>query len=205
MIKKYELITDDYINYRDKTLYRIRALRSFDDVRKGELGGYIESENNLSHDGNCWVYDNARVVHEARVYDNAKIYGNCLILGNAEVYENARIFNESCIRANSKVHSNVKINSNSLITGNAEISGDVRIHGAWIGEDGFITKDGDYIILIGLPDMPSPVTFYKTRHNDIACIDIEDEYPSLDSYIESIKSLNQHLVVEFIKRIFRVK
>lgn len=48
-----------------RTLYRIKALRDFGDVEKGDLGGYIGSENNLSHCGNAWVYGNAEVRGDA--------------------------------------------------------------------------------------------------------------------------------------------
>lgn len=68
---KYRLISEDYKEIFGKKLYRIEALKDFSDVKAGSLGGYIESEDNLSHDGNAWVYDNARVYGNARVYDNA--------------------------------------------------------------------------------------------------------------------------------------
>lgn len=58
--KKYEL-TNKIIKHGEKTLYQIRALKDFEDVNTGDLGGYIESERNLSHEGNCWVYENAKV------------------------------------------------------------------------------------------------------------------------------------------------
>lgn len=51
-------------------LYQIKAERSFGSVKKGDLGGYIEKESNLSHDGNAWVAD------------NAKVHGNALVLGS---------------------------------------------------------------------------------------------------------------------------
>ena len=65
-VKKYELLEEEKINWCGKTLYRIRALIDFtltsgDRVNKGDLGGYIEKEDNLSHSGNAWVYGNARV------------------------------------------------------------------------------------------------------------------------------------------------
>lgn len=56
---KYELLKDDTKIMSGRTLYRIKALRDFGDVTKGDLGGYIESENNLSHYGNAWVCGNA--------------------------------------------------------------------------------------------------------------------------------------------------
>lgn len=48
----------------DKKVYRIQALKDFNDVKKGEKGGYIESEDNLSFkEGDMsWVYDDA-IVH----------------------------------------------------------------------------------------------------------------------------------------------
>ncbi len=55
MNKKYELLRDDTLKVFGIKLYRIRALESFADVKKGALGGYVESERNLSHEGNCWV------------------------------------------------------------------------------------------------------------------------------------------------------
>ena len=47
--KKYELLKDDAITSFGRTLYRIKATTDFGDVEKGELGGYIEKEENLSH------------------------------------------------------------------------------------------------------------------------------------------------------------
>ena len=37
------------------TLHRIRAARDFMGVKKEELGGWIETEDNLSHSENAWV------------------------------------------------------------------------------------------------------------------------------------------------------
>ena len=69
MNKKYELtketMTIRTLHGEDITLCRIKALRDFGAVKKGNLGGWIESEDNLSHDGKCWVSGNARV------FDNA--------------------------------------------------------------------------------------------------------------------------------------
>ena len=43
MLRKYEF-TDDTIEVDGHTLYRIRSLRSFGDVKEGDIGGYIEDE-----------------------------------------------------------------------------------------------------------------------------------------------------------------
>lgn len=63
--------------------YRIKALRDFANVKIGDLGGFLQSETNLSHDGNAWIYDNAMVYDKARVYDNAKIFNDANVHGSA--------------------------------------------------------------------------------------------------------------------------
>ena len=50
-MKKYELIREDTIKIDSITLYRIKALKAFGELRKGDLGGYIEKESNLSQKG----------------------------------------------------------------------------------------------------------------------------------------------------------
>ena len=54
MEKKY-ILTDDVIDFNVHTLHRIKAVRDFDYVKSGDLGGFIESEKNLDHDGDAWV------------------------------------------------------------------------------------------------------------------------------------------------------
>ena len=75
MGKKYRL-TDETIQHWGMTLYRIEALRSFIGVGIGQKGGFVESEENLSHDGNCWVYGNANVCGNAKVGGDAKVTNN---------------------------------------------------------------------------------------------------------------------------------
>ena len=73
-MKKYEL-TAESKEYGGRKLFRIKALVSFGNVKKGELGGWIEKEQNLSHSGNAWVYDKAKVYGKAQIYGKAKICG----------------------------------------------------------------------------------------------------------------------------------
>lgn len=80
-VKKYKLLTDDTITIDGRMLYRIEALKDFGNVKKGQKGGYVESEDNLSHEGNCWVYGGAKVYNNAKVYDNAKVDGEACMHG----------------------------------------------------------------------------------------------------------------------------
>ena len=83
MSKKYALIKSDSIVFNGVTLYRIKALRDIDEffIKKGDMGGYVESKNNLSQDGCAWVYGNARVYGDALVSGDAWVYGNALVSG----------------------------------------------------------------------------------------------------------------------------
>ena len=64
-MKKYELTTDTKI-VLGKKLFRIKALVSFGNVKAGDLGGYVERENNLSHEGKAWVSGDAKVFGDAK-------------------------------------------------------------------------------------------------------------------------------------------
>ena len=96
MSKKYEL-TDETMEWEGHTLHRIKALRDFNDVKAGDLGGWVESEDNLSQYEKCWLCDNAivygdaRIYGNARVYDNAIVYGNAIVCGDTIVYGGARV------------------------------------------------------------------------------------------------------------------
>lgn len=72
MEKKYEL-TDEILEVGGRVLHRINALRNFGNIKQGEIGGWIENEDNLSHCGDCWVYGNAKVLGNAEVYGNAEV------------------------------------------------------------------------------------------------------------------------------------
>lgn len=95
-MKKYELVKEDFIIVDGVKLYRIKALIDFvtissKQIKAGDLGGYIESENNLSQDGLCWVYDEAKVYDEAWVSDDAEVYGKAKVYG-IEFINDIKIF-----------------------------------------------------------------------------------------------------------------
>ena len=89
MNKKFELLLDDTITIFGIKLFRIKALISFGNVEEGEIGGYVEKEDNLSSSGNAWVYGNAEVYGNAWVSGNAEVSGNAWVSGNARIYGNA--------------------------------------------------------------------------------------------------------------------
>ena len=121
MYKKYRIVADDTISIKDnagtneRKLYRIVAVRSFGMVREGALGGYIESEDNLSHEGSCWVsnhakvYDDARVYGDAIVYDGARVHDKAEVCDHAKIYGYAEIYGDAEIRGETEINGNAKI------------------------------------------------------------------------------------------------
>ena len=97
MSKKYEL-TDETMEWEGHTLHRIKALRDFNDVKAGDLGGWVESEDNLSQYEKCWLYGNARV------YGDARIYGNAIVCGDAIVHDNARVCDNAIVCNNARIY-----------------------------------------------------------------------------------------------------
>ena len=69
--------------FRTATLHRIRAVAEFGLVKIGDLGGWIEKEENLSHEGKAWVWGNAKVCGDAKVWGNAKVFSasHVLVIG----------------------------------------------------------------------------------------------------------------------------
>ena len=85
---KYKLTSETKEVFGTK-LYRIEALMDFDGIEKGDKGGFVEKEENLSQKGNAWVHGDALVFGNAQVYDNAQVSGNAQIFGDAQVFGNA--------------------------------------------------------------------------------------------------------------------
>ena len=84
--KKYELTSETKV-INGVELHRIKALKSFGNIKEGEFGGWIESEKNLSQYGNAWVYGNAMAEENAWVGGTAKVCGDATVCGDAKVRE----------------------------------------------------------------------------------------------------------------------
>ena len=73
-------LTENFKIVNGIKFFQIQALKSFERIISGELGGWIEKDSNLSQELNAWVYGDARV------------YGDAWVSGNAQVYGNAQVF-----------------------------------------------------------------------------------------------------------------
>lgn len=133
---KYELIKDDFIfpyGEDGPKLYRIKALKDFGDVKKGDLGGYVEGEHNLSRYGDCWIYDNSCVFDGSFVDDSAKVKEDSLVssaavlVGNSIVKGGSRVRSQAHIGDNVVIDNCVSIFHRAYIFGNSVIKDDKDI------------------------------------------------------------------------------
>jgi len=114
-MKKYEL-TNKKKTWFGRTLYKIRALKDFGNIKKGDLGGWIEKEDNLSQFNNAWIYHNAKVYGNAKVHGNAKVCNNAKVCDDAEVYDGAEVYGNAIICNNAIVYGNAKVYGKTKLT-----------------------------------------------------------------------------------------
>lgn len=141
MITKYKIREDLYKSVNGHTVYRIEALKNFSRVQKGDLGGWIEKEDNLSQEGTCWVYKEAAVFQNAHVTGNAIVSGHAKVFGHAMVTDNvivcchAQIFgcailqNDVSVYDKAKIHGNAKISNNAQIYNNVDVYDNAYVYG----------------------------------------------------------------------------
>lgn len=107
-----------------RTLYRIQATSSFDRVNKGDIGGWVEHEGNLSQLDNCWIYDegvamNNTVIEGCVSVNNSVIKGNTYIFGEKPVYINDSEISDSKLyfSSNSRIYRSRISNESEIIGG----------------------------------------------------------------------------------------
>ena len=111
--------------------FRICALCNFGDVKKGDLGGFVDSESCLSTDPHdtSWIYDNSRVGKNSRVSNDSRVCDNSRV--SASIVRNSHVDNSvvegNCILKGSRVENSRILNSsyvdNSLIKDNCILKG----------------------------------------------------------------------------------
>src|SRR5699024_5606631 len=122
---KYETTDTAHPDYPE--LHRIRALRQVgNDVLAGELGGFVQSEANLSQgNDDAWLYDDSISRHEASVCGGAQLHDQAvaqdlaLVTGSAVMYDQAAVCDNAivtagCIRDEAFVLGNARIRENTV-------------------------------------------------------------------------------------------
>lgn len=189
-MKKYEFTgeTKQIIN-NGKTivLHKIKTIIPLKNVKSGTIGGWIEREENLSHDGDAWVFDNAQISGNARVFDNARISDNARIYDNAWIFGNARVSNtwaysdariSAQVFGNAQVFDNAQISNNAQVFGNAQISNNAQVYSS------------KHVLLVGpIGSRNDYTTFYRTEDNKIA-VSCGCFIGSIDDFEKQVKEVH---------------
>ncbi|MFR2769737.1 MAG: hypothetical protein ACLTF8_01675 [Veillonella parvula] len=156
--KKYEFTGEIKVVF-GINFKQIRAIINFGCVVAGEIGGWIECEENLSQSGNAWVYGDARVYGNARVSGDARVYGNARVSGNARVYGDASVSGNAWVYGDARVYGNAWVSGDARVSGNASVSGNADVK-----------KDDDYMVIGGAGRYNRFTTFFKCRDKTIKVI-----------------------------------
>ena len=190
---KFIMLSNNRVVINGQPVYRIKALKDFGIVKKGELGGYIAKESNLSFkEGSmAWVgkeavvMDDASVLHHAHVTDcaivagtttvkdsaivggSAEINGNCFIMKEAVVVGSAKLNGKVVVTDRSIIMEDVSLNGMIRVYGDASLSGDIEIEGS--ADIGFSIENNDDFVLYENPIHPGHVITASTT-SDYMCV-----------------------------------
>lgn len=164
--KKYEFTgeTREFVYQYDGSLrpggtvllHRIRALRDIDRffIFEKDEGGWIESEANLSQNGDCWVGGDACVFGDAVVKDNAfvgeyaVVKGNAVVCGDSEVTDYAKVGGEAVVSEDASVTCDARVYAHVTLAGKVNVAGTADISESMMQNRGRqrATISGDFTI-----------------------------------------------------------
>ena len=170
--QKYEIT--DIAHEQYPFLHRIRALQDIgENVKAGDLGGFVESESNLStEDDTSWIFDDAIACGNSYVDQDSSLSENAVVCGNAYVCDgsvlsgHARAEDDAytrravmCGHARASAHSMILdspntgkrpiLSENCIVYGT--VMGDVRVMGSAVvlGDERIDNDTPDTLVLNG--------------------------------------------------------
>ena len=210
-MKKYELTSETKV-IDGAEVHRIKALDSFGSVKRGELGGWIESEKNLSQYGDAWVVGNAMVSGNATIGGNATVSGDAGVRDNATVGGNATVSGNAWVRGNAWVSGNATISGNATVSGDAWISGNATIGdnaevygNATISGDATVGDNADYIVFKNWWSSGRYFTWTRSNNKwEVGCFYGSGEELIAKAYKDSEKSGREYeRVVKYVESILK--
>lgn len=231
---KYEILKDRSITIEGHTLYRIKSVIDFPGVLSGTLGGFVESEDNLSQIGDCWIADEAAVYGHSvvigggwvggssRVHGHSIIRGNChiddvAVIRNSEIKGNAvireaAIICESSIGGSTVIEGNARL-ENTRVPTRAIIRGECYLKNmdvcgeACIDGDAVIKSDLDYTVIHNFWSSGRPITY--TRSNRMwttGCFHGTGEELVKKAYADSVEKGDQFsLLVRYVEKAYALR
>ena len=147
---KYKISTK-MKRFEGQNVFQIVALTNFGNVKKGEKGGWIAKESNLSQEGDCWVYPNGIVAQDAVVRDDAIVYNGFIsesaivdkdavigwryaserdmprVAGNAHITDFGKVRNHAYVGGFAVVKDAANISDYAIVRDHASIEDDASV------------------------------------------------------------------------------
>ena len=198
-MKKYELTSETKV-INGVVLHRIKALNSFGNIKEGELGGWIESEQNLSQYGNAWVEGNATVSGNASVSGNGYVGGNSCVCGNAMVCGNAKVRGNAKVEGNAMIEDYAKVYDNAMVSDNAIVSGNAKV-----GGNAVVRGNADFIVFKNWWSSGRYFTWTRSNNKwEVGCFYGSGEELIAKAYKDSEKSGREYeRVVKYVESILK--
>lgn len=172
-MKKYELLETNEFGVNGEQMYRIRALKNFDNVKKGDYGGLISGRHNLTQNGNAWIYEGSLV------YDNV------------------------CVDGNAKVKGFIILHDNVQLWGNAKLEGSFMVNGyTSIGGNAVINDKNDYLSINDVDTYVSSIAFWKSQ-TGIEVLYGRNRLMMLDRFKEYVRKESTPLEYRFMRSLFK--
>ena len=177
-MKKYEIT--DIAHPDNPKLHRIRALTDVGtDVHKGDLGGFVETEDNLDQEGFAWIGKDAIACEDSYIggdailadsavaRDSAYVGNNAVIADHAVVQDNAIVCDglltgKSCVCGYAVIRQDEQTLCAPIIDGSARVYGEIS---------GNVVCRGNAVVL--------PGTKLDNRTQD--CFVLEDDRVSVQT------------------------
>lgn len=108
-------------------VWQIECTSPSEVVPFGALGGFVESYENLSLNGRCWIYPDSVCYANARIKDNALVAGSCVIKDDAILKEFVVASDNAVIEGHAVIDGNAKLSGDCIVGGDAIITGDAIV------------------------------------------------------------------------------
>ena len=203
--KKYELTEEMRASLTGEVLHRIRALRTFGGVVAGTLGGWIQSEKNLSQEGTAWVCQNAQVTNDAIVSGNALVCGDAyvadaaeitgdasvsgqtMVFGRAKISEKAIVLGEARVFGDAQILEGANIFGEAVISANAVVGGITKVCGnTRLTKDAMVKTNLDYVTVRGFGREQRTTTFFRRQDGSVG-VQCGCFYGSLQEFREQVR------------------
>ena len=182
MDKHFKLTKETKVNKAGVKLHRIMATRDSRHAKAGQLGGFIEKEENLG--GEAWVDGYAEVWGEALVFCHAYVGGLACVYGKAHIGDyacvgkDARVYDNACVGGmayvggQAEVYERAEVYGIARIEGEAEVTGHAQMFGwANIGRRALVEHIGDYCVFQGFGQWKNvSLTAFREKNGEIGVL-----------------------------------